>query len=60
MRILKFYKDLSLSSELNGDFNWSNAKIFQPSYNTGLCLLTQPQNLTCITPIPFTGAGKSI
>jgi len=31
----KFYKDLSLRSELNGDFNWSNAKIFQPSYQYG-------------------------
>ncbi|RWY55819.1 SusC/RagA family TonB-linked outer membrane protein [Mucilaginibacter gilvus] len=31
----RFYKDLSLRSELNGDFNWSNAKVFQPSYAYG-------------------------
>ncbi len=32
---LRFYKDLSLRSEINGDFNWSNNKIFQPSYAYG-------------------------
>ena len=31
----KFSKDISLRSELNGDFNWSNAKVFQPSYAYG-------------------------
>lgn len=32
---MKFTRDLSLRSQLNGDFNWSNAKIFQPSYEYG-------------------------
>jgi TonB-linked SusC/RagA family outer membrane protein len=32
---LRIYKDLSLRSELNGDFNWSNASTFLPTYNWG-------------------------
>jgi TonB-linked SusC/RagA family outer membrane protein len=31
----RFYRDLSLRSEINGDFNWSNNKVFQPSYRYG-------------------------
>ncbi|WP_345948670.1 TonB-dependent receptor [Mucilaginibacter sp. PAMB04274] len=32
---LKFYKDLTLRSELNGDFNFSAAKLFRPTYSYG-------------------------
>ncbi|MDR3711386.1 MAG: TonB-dependent receptor [Puia sp.] len=32
---LKFFRDLSLRSELNGDFNWSNAATFNPTYTWG-------------------------
>lgn len=32
---LKIYKDLSLRSELNGDFNWSEAQTFKPTYQWG-------------------------
>ena len=32
---IKVMKDLTLRSELNGDFNFSNAKLFRPTYNYG-------------------------
>jgi TonB-linked SusC/RagA family outer membrane protein len=32
---LKFLRDFSLRSELNGDFNWSNAATFNPTYTWG-------------------------
>ena len=32
---LKIMKDLTLRSELNGDFNFSYAKLFRPTYNYG-------------------------
>lgn len=32
---IKFFKDLTLRSELNGDFNASNAKLFNPTYAWG-------------------------
>jgi len=32
---LKIFKDLSLRSELNGDFNWSEAQTFKPTYQWG-------------------------
>lgn len=32
---LKFFKDLTLRSELNGNFNFSNAKLFTPTYQYG-------------------------
>lgn len=32
---MKLYKDLTLRSELNGDFNWSNAKVYLPTYKWG-------------------------
>jgi TonB-linked SusC/RagA family outer membrane protein len=32
---LKIFKDLSLHSELNGDFNWSEAQTFKPTYQWG-------------------------
>ncbi len=32
---LKFYKDLTLHSELDGDFNFSNNTVFQPTYAYG-------------------------
>ncbi|MDB5122057.1 MAG: TonB-dependent Receptor Plug Domain protein [Mucilaginibacter sp.] len=30
---IKFFKDLSLRSEVDGDFNWTNAQTFNPSYD---------------------------
>lgn len=32
---IKIFKDLSLRSELNGDFNWSEAQTFKPTYEWG-------------------------
>ena len=32
---LNFFKDLSLRSEINGDFNWSEAATFTPTYQWG-------------------------
>lgn len=32
---VRFFKDLSLRSELNGDFNYSDALIFRPTYQYG-------------------------
>lgn len=32
---LKFLRDFSLHSEINGDFVWSNAKTFNPTYTWG-------------------------
>lgn len=32
---LRFFKDLTLRSELNGDFNWSEAQTFKPTYVWG-------------------------
>jgi TonB-linked SusC/RagA family outer membrane protein len=32
---IKFYKDLTLHSEIDGNFNWSNAKAFNPTYSYG-------------------------
>lgn len=32
---LRILKDLSLRSELNGDFNWSEAQTFKPTYQWG-------------------------
>ncbi|TWJ02348.1 TonB-linked SusC/RagA family outer membrane protein [Mucilaginibacter frigoritolerans] len=32
---IKFYKDLNLRSEVGGDFNWSNAQTFDPTYSYG-------------------------
>ena len=32
---IKFYKDLTLRSEVDGDFNWSNAQTFNPTYSYG-------------------------
>jgi TonB-linked SusC/RagA family outer membrane protein len=30
---IKFFKDLTLRSEVDGDFNWSDAQTFNPTYN---------------------------
>lgn len=32
---IKFFKDLTLRSELDGDFNWSDAQTFNPTYQYG-------------------------
>ncbi|WP_448697486.1 SusC/RagA family TonB-linked outer membrane protein [Mucilaginibacter sp. AW1-3] len=32
---IKFFKDLSLHSELGGDFNWANGQTFNPTYSYG-------------------------
>jgi TonB-linked SusC/RagA family outer membrane protein len=32
---LKFFKDLTLRSELDGDFNWANGQTFNPTYSYG-------------------------
>ncbi len=32
---IKFFKDLSLHSELDGDFNWANGQTFNPTYEYG-------------------------
>jgi len=32
---IKFFKDLSLRSELDGDFNWANGQTFNPTYSYG-------------------------
>jgi len=32
---IKFFKDLTLRSEVSGDFNWSNAQTFNPTYSYG-------------------------
>lgn len=32
---LRFFKDLNLHSEVNGDFNFSNTRVFQPTYTYG-------------------------
>lgn len=32
---IKFFKDLSLHSELDGDFNWANGQTFNPTYSYG-------------------------
>ena len=32
---IKFFKDLTLRSEVDGDFNWSNAQTFNPTYSYG-------------------------
>jgi TonB-linked SusC/RagA family outer membrane protein len=32
---VKFFKDLTLRSEIDGDFNWSNAQTFNPTYSYG-------------------------
>lgn len=32
---IKFYKDLTLRSELDGDFNWGDANTFNPAYSYG-------------------------
>lgn len=32
---LRIFKDLTLRSELNGDFNWSEAQTFKPTYKWG-------------------------
>jgi len=32
---IKFFKDLTLHSELDGDFNWGNGQYFNPTYQYG-------------------------
>jgi TonB-linked SusC/RagA family outer membrane protein len=32
---IKFFKDLSLHSEIDGDFNWANGQTFNPTYSYG-------------------------
>jgi TonB-linked SusC/RagA family outer membrane protein len=32
---IKFFKDLTLHSELDGDFNWANGQTFNPTYSYG-------------------------
>ncbi len=32
---IKFFKDLTLHSELDGDFNWANGQTFNPTYTYG-------------------------
>lgn len=32
---IRLFKDLTLRSELNGDFNYSNARVFRPTYQYG-------------------------
>jgi len=32
---IKFFKDLTLHSELSGDFNWANGQTFNPTYSYG-------------------------
>jgi TonB-linked SusC/RagA family outer membrane protein len=32
---IKFFKDLTLRSELDGDFNWANGQTFNPTYSYG-------------------------
>jgi len=32
---IRFFKDLTLRSEVGGDFNWANAQTFNPSYSYG-------------------------
>jgi TonB-linked SusC/RagA family outer membrane protein len=45
---IKFFKDLTLHSELDGDFNWANGQTFNPTYTYGASGSGQPayQNLT--------------
>jgi TonB-dependent starch-binding outer membrane protein SusC len=37
---IQFYKDLSLHSELDGDFNWANGQTFNPTYQYGAAGVT--------------------
>jgi TonB-linked SusC/RagA family outer membrane protein len=32
---IKFFKDLTLHSEIDGDFNWANGQTFNPTYSYG-------------------------
>ncbi|MBS1525909.1 MAG: TonB-dependent receptor [Bacteroidetes bacterium] len=37
---IKFFKDLTLHSELDGDFNWANGQTFNPTYSYGAAGVT--------------------
>ncbi|BAU55494.1 SusC/RagA family TonB-linked outer membrane protein [Mucilaginibacter gotjawali] len=37
---IKFFKDLTLHSELDGDFNWANGQTFNPTYQYGAAGVT--------------------
>jgi len=37
---IKFFKDLNLRSEVDGDFNWSNGQTFNPTYQYGAAGVT--------------------
>jgi len=39
---IQFFKDLSLHSELDGDFNWANGQTFNPTYSYGAAGVTDP------------------
>ena len=43
---VKFLKDFTLRSEVNGDFNFTNAKLFTPSYNYGPRFINPTANLS--------------
>lgn len=43
---IKFFKDLTLRSEINGDFNFSNAKVFLPTYQYGPLYANNTAKLT--------------
>ncbi len=38
---IKFFKDLTLHSEVDGDFNWANGQTFNPTYSYGASGSTQ-------------------
>jgi TonB-linked SusC/RagA family outer membrane protein len=37
---IKFFKDLTIHSELDGDFNWANGQTFNPTYSYGAAGVT--------------------
>jgi TonB-linked SusC/RagA family outer membrane protein len=39
---IKFLKDFTLRSEVSGDFNWSDANVFSPSYSYGAAGAVNP------------------
>ena len=43
---IKFFKDLTLRSELNGDFNYSEARQFLPTFNYGPLFVNATSKLT--------------
>lgn len=43
---IKFLKDFTLHSEVNGNFNWNEAKIFNPTYSIGAPGSTPAQEVT--------------